>query len=76
MVEYGDEALLIEVTDAGNKNRLLQPGTEGQGWGMVGMRERAALFGGTIVAAARDDGGFRVTARLPVGQATGENGQR
>jgi signal transduction histidine kinase len=74
-LEYGDEALLIEVTDAGNKDRFLAPAADGQGWGMAGMRERAALFGGTIVAGPRHDGGFRVSARLPVGQATGESGQ-
>ncbi|MGI8331363.1 sensor histidine kinase [Actinomadura scrupuli] len=76
VVEYGDEALLIEVTDAGNKDRLPLPAVEGEGWGVVGMRERAALFGGTVVAGPRDDGGFRVSARLPLGQATGEDGQR
>lgn len=75
-VEYGDEALLIEVTDAGNTNRLLRPAADGQGWGMAGMRERAALFGGTVVAEPRDDGGFRVSARLPVDQTAGEGGQQ
>jgi signal transduction histidine kinase len=39
------------------------------------MRERAALFGGTIVAGPRHDGGFRVSARLPVDQAAGEDGR-
>jgi signal transduction histidine kinase len=36
------------------------------GHGLVGMRERAAMFGGTLVAAPSTDGGFTVCARLPL----------
>ncbi|AEW93168.1 MULTISPECIES: sensor histidine kinase [Streptomycetaceae] len=36
------------------------------GNGLVGMRERAAALGGTVQAGTRADGGFRVTATLPV----------
>jgi signal transduction histidine kinase len=75
-VEYGDEALLLEVTDAGNKDRLPQPAADGQGWGLAGMRERAALFGGTVVAGPRDDGGFQVSARLSLSRTTGEGGRQ
>ncbi|GAQ56407.1 sensor histidine kinase [Streptomyces acidiscabies] len=38
----------------------------GSGNGLAGMRERAAALGGTIEAGAREDGGFRVVAVLPV----------
>uniref|UniRef100_A0AAU3HB08 histidine kinase n=1 Tax=Streptomyces sp. NBC_01401 TaxID=2903854 RepID=A0AAU3HB08_9ACTN len=38
----------------------------GSGNGLIGMRERAAALGGTIDAAPRPDGGFRVTAELPL----------
>jgi signal transduction histidine kinase len=37
--------------------------------GIVGMHERAAAFGGTLVAAPLPDGGFAVQARLPIGAA-------
>jgi signal transduction histidine kinase len=37
------------------------------GHGIVGMRERARLLGGTLEARPRPDGGFRVVAHLPTG---------
>jgi signal transduction histidine kinase len=38
----------------------------GGGHGLIGMRERVVLFGGRFDAGAREDGGFRVHARLPI----------
>ncbi|MBM0257567.1 ATP-binding protein [Micromonospora sp. 4G55] len=38
----------------------------GDGHGIVGMRERVALLDGRFRAGPRPEGGFRVTARLPV----------
>ena len=56
-----DGQLSIEVTDSGRGGT-----TAGTGYGITGMRERAALLGGRLSAGPRPDGGFRVTARLPV----------
>ncbi|MEV7359389.1 histidine kinase [Kitasatospora sp. NPDC091276] len=42
------------------------------GYGLIGMRERVALQGGSMVAGAVDGGGFRVMASLPVAPADGE----
>jgi signal transduction histidine kinase len=55
--------ILIDVTDDG-PGRSSRPAAAG-GHGIIGMRERAALFGGELEAAPGPHGGFRVTARLP-----------
>jgi signal transduction histidine kinase len=62
VVRYVDSCVELEIADDG-------PGsgeTDGQGHGLVGMRERAALYGGTLETAARDGGGFVLRAQLPV----------
>ncbi len=58
-----DGYLNIEVTDTGTATSTLP----GSGQGIVGMKERASLLGGTFEAGPRPEGGFRVLARLPIG---------
>ncbi len=60
---YAPDALTIEVTDDGR----VAPGPR-EGHGLVGIRERAALYGGTSHAGPLDAGGFRVSAVLPRGE--------
>jgi signal transduction histidine kinase len=60
-VIYEDEAIAIEVTDDGPG---AVPGSPGHG--LIGMRERVELFGGTLLAGTQPSGGFRVLARLPI----------
>ena len=63
-VRYG-RALELEVRDDGARTNG-KPPVNGSGHGLVGMRERAALFGGELEAGPAEDGGFRVRARLPL----------
>lgn len=62
VVRYAPEALELEVSDdgAGSAN-----GAHG-GHGLVGMRERVALFGGELHAGPAPDRGYVVRARLPL----------
>jgi signal transduction histidine kinase len=53
--------LLIEVTDDG---RGPNAGAAGGGHGLVGMRERVAVYGGSLETGRGPNGGFRVSARL------------
>ncbi|HVD13385.1 MAG TPA: sensor histidine kinase [Actinomycetota bacterium] len=66
VVCYGDQEVAVEVTDNG---KGVAPAGDGRtakvGHGIIGMRERVALFGGDLEAGPRPGGGFRVAARLP-----------
>ncbi|HET9102878.1 MAG TPA: histidine kinase [Solirubrobacteraceae bacterium] len=67
-IVYGPGRLELTVTDDGHGGLTGEPGRVGHG--LVGMRERVALFGGTLSAAERQDRpGFRVHAVLPIGDA-------
>ncbi|GIH90138.1 two-component sensor histidine kinase [Planobispora siamensis] len=67
-MEYGVRELVVRVSDDGRGAAALRrPG----GHGLVGMRERAAMFGGTVEAGPRPGGGFEVVAHLPVGESGG-----
>jgi signal transduction histidine kinase len=64
-IEFAPRALEIAVT---NPAAPSSPERDGGGQGIVGMRERAQLLGGSFEAGA-DNGSFRVHARLPYGEA-------
>ena len=59
---YEEAGLTIEVADDGRG----PTSPTDQGHGLVGMRERVALFGGRIETAARQGGGFVVRAQIPI----------
>jgi signal transduction histidine kinase len=66
-VRYGGQRLQVSVTDDGSD----APGAvqAGGGHGLVGMRERVAMLGGTLTAGPSEGGGFEVVADLPYGDA-------
>jgi signal transduction histidine kinase len=59
-LEIANGALLIEVADAGPSTAVAAC----EGGGLRGMRERAALYDGTVQAGPRRDGGWQVRTRL------------
>jgi signal transduction histidine kinase len=61
-VRYEDGLVSLEIADTGRG----PGGGHGTGHGLVGMRERAAMFGGELQALPRPEGGFAVRARLPL----------
>jgi signal transduction histidine kinase len=71
-IGHGADELTVTVTDAGSSIPA-RPGSGG-GLGIPGMQERAELLGGTLNAGPSPDGGFIVSARLPVQPLPGQNG--
>ena len=61
-VSYGDDTLLLRVRDHGPG---LPDGELAAGHGLVGMRDRAAIAGGTFSCGAAEGGGFVVEVTLP-----------
>jgi signal transduction histidine kinase len=59
-VEHRPDAIVLDIVDRGRGGDV-----RAEGHGLTGMRERAALYGGTVVAGPSPDGGFRVSATLP-----------
>ncbi len=64
LVEYAADHLRVEVTDTGGRSGATA-GT-GTGRGLIGLRERLTVYGGTLQAGPRLTGGYRLLARIPV----------
>jgi signal transduction histidine kinase len=66
-VRYGEDQLALEIVDDGVGTG--GPDAARSGHGLVGMRERVALFGGTLRTGPQEGRGYRVQALLPYGAA-------
>jgi signal transduction histidine kinase len=62
-VRYGPDSLELEIVDDGPGDNKR---TSGGGHGLVGMRERVALYGGRFDASRRPSGGFAIRVVLPI----------
>ena len=72
LVRYGPSNLLLTVIDDGPGPPAAEAahrGPEPAGHGLIGMKERVALVGGTLSLGPALGGGFRVEARLPIDPA-------
>ncbi|PFG37565.1 signal transduction histidine kinase [Flavimobilis soli] len=67
LLRWDATQLTLDVTDDG---RGAAAASDGAGHGLVGMRERATMFGGSLSAGPRPGGGFRVHLELPVPPVT------
>ena len=65
-----DVTLRYAPDELRSRSATMAPGgaaSNGSGYGLVGVRERVKIYGGTMTAGAAPDGGFVLDARLPLG---------
>jgi signal transduction histidine kinase len=72
LLRYCEDVLVLQITDDG---RGAAAAADGAGHGLTGMRERVALYNGTLQAGPKPGGGYQVTATLPAGAASGRDSQ-
>jgi signal transduction histidine kinase len=72
-VRYSAVTVTLEIVDDGDTPAGETAAT--RGYGITGMRERAAALGGTLEAGPHEGGGFRVLAKLPNGMTTSHKRQ-
>jgi signal transduction histidine kinase len=73
-VGFGGDKITLEVEDDGEgfDVNAQEPGTEGRGWGLLGIRERASLLGGSMEMTSEPSQGTRIEVNIPLPAKTGE----
>ncbi|WP_405435615.1 sensor histidine kinase [Streptomyces avidinii] len=71
-VTVDEDEVLVLVVNGPARDAVVELESSGTGHGLVGMRERVRLTGGTLDTGPLPDGGFRVAARLPLNDPTEE----
>ncbi|MFJ6463440.1 sensor histidine kinase [Streptomyces sp. NPDC091387] len=64
LLVYTGDHLRVEITDTGGTPS--PSAGAGNGHGLIGLRERLTVYGGTLETGPRPDGGFRVAALIPL----------
>ena len=67
-IQYGVDDLTVRVANDAPPGRSVEPSTS-QGHGLLGMRERVSLYGGSMTAGPAPDGGYAVGVQLPIPRA-------
>jgi signal transduction histidine kinase len=62
-LDFGPDALTIEIVNVVDRSKT----ADERGHGLIGMRERVELYGGSLHAGPRSDGRYAVWAHLPLG---------
>lgn len=68
VLDYTPKVVALEISNGAAPHGVTSDGNGRSGHGLIGMRERVLLFGGVFDAQATEDGGFRVSASLPLSE--------
>lgn len=72
ILTWGRASLRLEIEDDG-RGAASAASSDGAGMGLIGMKERAALFGGSVKAGPNPGGGYKVLLNLPLPEITDES---
>jgi signal transduction histidine kinase len=73
-LRFGRTAVVLDVRDNGRGMRASAPDGAGTGLGLLGMRERAAAFGGTVTIQSKAHRGTHVQVRIPLATTVAPDG--
>jgi two-component system sensor histidine kinase UhpB len=77
-LELGPREATLKVLDDGigmSAERVEQAATGGEGWGLAGIHERAALLGGDVIIRSKLGEGTEVEARIPIPESPPQEGR-